>query len=116
MKYNLEGKIFAPISSTGTGEVDDDTLFHYHQKDNLVWAEYEGGPIFKGHLIAKIMENGNLDMQYQHINTQGELMFGKCISTPEKMPDGRLKLNEKWQWLSGDKSSGYSEIIEVADV
>lgn len=116
MKFNLEGKIFAPIANTGNGEVDTDTRFYYHQDGNLVWAEYGGGSIRKGQLIAKIIENGKLDMRYHHINIQGKLMCGECVSTPEVMPDGSLKFKEKWQWLSGDKSSGYSEIIEIPDV
>ena len=40
-------------------------------------------------------------------------MLGKCLSTPELLSDGRLKFKEAWQWLSGDMSSGYSEIVEV---
>ncbi len=40
-------------------------------------------------------------------------MLGKCISTPEVLPDGRIKFHEKWQWLSGDMSSGHSAIEEL---
>ena len=32
------------------------------------------------------------------------------------LQDGRLKFKEYWQWLSGDMSSGYSEIIEIDNV
>ena len=113
MKFDLEGKIFKSISNTTNGEVNDETLFHYHQNGNTVWADYKGGKITKGHLIAKVLKDGKLDMRYHHINTMGELMVGKCISTPEIDPEGKLKFNENWQWLSGDNSSGYSEIIEV---
>jgi len=113
MEFNLEGKKFSSFSNTDNGEVGEDTLFHYHQKNNVVWAEYEGGSIIKGHLIAKIIDGGKLDMRYHHINFNGELMIGTCISTPELLSDGRLKFKEAWQWLSGDQSSGYSEIIEI---
>ena len=40
-------------------------------------------------------------------------MLGTCISTPGRLPDGRLRFKEEWQWLSGDLSSGYSESEEV---
>jgi len=45
-----------------------------------------------------------------------QIMLGKCLSTPELLPDGALKLKEQWQWLSGDKSSGYSELEEIDSV
>ena len=46
------------------------------------------------------------------VNVRGELMIGQCLSTPELMSDGKLKLKEEWQWLCGDMSSGYSEVVE----
>ena len=116
MDYNLEGKIFASVSNTDNGEVSEDTLFYYHQEGSIVWAEYEGGPIKKGHLIANVIKGAKLEMRYHHINNGGEIMIGKCISTPRLLDDDRIKFQEEWQWLSGDKSSGYSEIIEIDDV
>lgn len=116
MKYNFEGRVFVSITNTENGEVSKDTLFHYHQDGDIVTAEYEGGSIVKGHLIAKVLSDGKLDMRYHHINRNGELMIGKCLSVPEITEDGRLKLNEQWQWLSGDMSTGYSEIVEIDSV
>ncbi len=113
MKYNFDGKLFVSIANTENGEVGEDTLFHYHQDGDIVTAEYEGGSIAKGHLIAKILADGKLDMRYHHMNCNGDLMIGKCLSTPEIMEDGRIKLKEQWQWLSGDMSTGYSEIVEI---
>lgn len=112
MKYHLEGKIFRSISNTDNGEVGAETLFYYHQAEHIVWADYHGGDIVKGHLIAHVLADGKLDMRYHHINRQGQLMAGRCLSTPEISANGKLKFNEAWQWLSGDQSSGYSEIIE----
>ena len=113
MIYDLEGKIFTSLSNSENGDVDTQTLFYYHQEGTLVWAEYAGGSVIKGHLIATINEDGVLDMRYHHLNVSGELMIGKCISTPVVMEDNRLKFEEAWEWLSGDRSSGYSEIIEL---
>ena len=78
-----------------------------------MWAEYEGGSIKKGSLIATVEEDGSLDMRYHHVNTGGELMTGKCRSVPEVLEDGRLRLREKWKWTSGDGSSGESVLEEV---
>lgn len=116
MKFNLEGKIFHSVSNSDNGEVDSDTLFHYHQDGEIISADYYGGRIIKGHLIGKMLKTGQLDFRYHHINKDLQLMAGKCLSTPELLPDGRIKFIEKWQWLSGDNSLGQSVIEEIDSV
>lgn len=110
---NYNNRYFRPVVNTDNGEVSGDTLFHYHQKDNLVTAEYQGGDVKQGHLIATMDEQGRLDMRYHHLNVQGELQTGVCHSVPEILPDGRIRLHEKWQWTSGDRSEGASVVEEV---
>jgi hypothetical protein len=109
--YN--NKTFRPASNSVNGEVDTTTRFHYYQDGSIVWAEYSGGSIAKGSLIATVNEDGSLDMRYHHVNNDGELMTGKCKSIPETLEDGRLRLKETWQWTSGDESSGESVLEEV---
>ncbi|AUD00634.1 n-acetylglutamate synthase [Spirosoma pollinicola] len=109
--YN--NKTFRSVTNTTNGEVSSETIFHYHQQNKLVWAEYAGGSIVKGFLIATVQADDSLDMRYEHVNTQGELMTGRCLSTPELLPDGRLRLHEKWQWTCGDQSSGESVVEEI---
>jgi hypothetical protein len=110
---NFHKKVFRSVSNTANGEVGEETMFHYSQAGDVVWAEYAGGAIIKGFLIAKILENNALNMRYEHINKAGALMTGKCYSTPEVLPDGRIRLHEKWQWTSGDISSGESIVEEI---
>ena len=112
-EINYDNKKFASVQNSGSGEVSGETVFYYHQKDDLVWAEYSGGAIVYGQLIAKADENGNLEMRYQHLNKKGELMTGVCRSTPEILPDGRIRLHEKWHWISGDLSTGESIVEEI---
>lgn len=101
------------MQNSPTGEVSGETIFYYHQNGDLVWAEYSGGEIVFGSLIAKVLENSSLDMRYQHYNKKGELMTGKCLSTPEILTGGKIRLLEKWQWTSGDFSAGESVIEEI---
>lgn len=112
-----DGKTFTSASNTSNGEVGTDTVFHYHQDGNIVWAEYAGGSIVKGFLIATIRKDaeveGTIDMRYEHVNQDGELMTGQCVSVPEKLADGRLRMHEMWEWTSGDRSKGESVIEEV---
>lgn len=108
-----DGKTFRSAANTANGEVGTETLFHYHQDGTIVWAEYSGGSIVKGTLIAVVQPENRLEMRYQHVNRNGELMTGRCQSKPEVLVDGRLRLHEEWQWTSGDLSSGSSVIEEV---
>lgn len=94
------------------GEVSGSTRFYYHQNGNIVWAEYSGGSIVRGNLIATMDESGNLDMRYHHVKNDNKIMTGVCSSTPEVLPDGRIRYYEKWKWTSGDESTGESIIEE----
>lgn len=107
---NYNQRIFKSVSNSETGEVSAETRFKYQQQDNLVWAEDNGGEIIFGILITKVVENDGLEMRYQHLNSKGELMTGRCFSTPQRLPNGKIPLLEKWQWTSGYFSSGESVI------
>ena len=109
--YN--NKRFRSIESTANGEVSGDTIFHYWQEGNVVWATYKGGNITFGNLIANADRYGNLDMRYQHVNGKGTIQTGKCKSTPEIFEDGKIRLHESWEWTSGDLSKGESVIEEI---
>ena len=110
-QINYNNRKFISVANTENGEVSEKTLFHYHQENDIVWAEYSGGEIVKGFLIGKTDKKGKLEFGYQHINQKNEIRIGTCSSLPEWLDDGRLRLIESWQWLNGDKSKG-SSIIE----
>lgn len=109
---NYNNKIFRPIINTENGETSIDTIFLYKQAGNILTSEYAGGNIIKGHLIGLVDENGIIEMRYHQINNKGELMTGICTSTPELLPNGKIRLHENWQWTCGDKSKGQSIIEE----
>lgn len=115
MSIYYENRKFRSVQNTESGDVGVDTVFSYHQDGDLVWAEYTGGEIVFGMLIAKVLDDDSLDMRYQHLNKAGELMTGICRSTSEVLPDGRIRLYEKWQWTCGDLSSGESIIEEISN-
>ncbi len=109
--YN--NKTFRSISNSKNGEVSSLTKFHYRQNDKIVTAVYSGGDIISGHLIAIADVNGKLEMRYHHVNINNELMTGTCISTPEILKTGKIRLHEIWEWTNGDKSKGESVIEEM---
>ena len=110
---NLDKKVFKALSNSDSGEVSSDTIFYYSQSNNIISAEYSGGEIIKGNLIGKQLENGSFDFVYHHINKNGDLKIGKCLSNATLLENGKIKLFEKWQWLNGDVSEGTSELIEM---
>lgn len=111
-KICYEGKFFVPVINTENGEVDNQTLFAYHQNGNILWAEYYGGEIKKGTMIGLVGLNGELDFYYQHINQSNDIRVGKCHSVPRILDNGKIELSEQWQWLNGDKSKGLSTVRE----
>lgn len=111
ISYN--GKVFRSIENTSNGEVSGDTIFHYFQSENILSASYAGGSIRQGSIIGIVNSDGSLDFSYQHVNNKGEICTGRCHSIPNILADGRIQLQEDWQWTSGDCSSGRSIVQEV---
>lgn len=112
MEVNYNGRCFRSVANSGSGEVGSETRFDYCQDGSVVWAIYSGGAIQIGALVAVAATDGSLDMRYSHVNKSGQLATGVCKSSPEVLPDGRLRLHEVWQWTSGDESSGTSIVEE----
>lgn len=109
---NYNNKFFRSISNTENGETSSDTVFHYKQEGNIITSEYAGGKIKYGHLIGLVDQFGNIEMRYHQVNDKNELMTGVCISRPEQLSNGKIRLHESWEWTSGDKSKGQSVIEE----
>ena len=108
--FSLEGRFFTAIENSESGEVSGETVFGYHQKGNIIWAEYSGGSIVKGFLIGTINDKHELHFDYRHINTDGESKSGTCDSKPFT-GNGKLAFNESWRWSDGQ--SGTSVIEEI---
>ncbi len=109
-KFTLEDRFFTAIENSESGEVSSQTIFAYHQKGNVIWAEYSGGSIIKGFLLGTIDDNNNLHFNYQHINTDNKLKSGSCDSVP-KTENGILRFYEKWKWTDGEEGTSIIEEI-----
>lgn len=110
---NYHDKKFVSITNSENGELEANTVFHYKQEGNILTCEYSSGDVIRGHLIGVVDAKGNIDMRYHQINAKGEIMTGTCHTVPERMPNGKLRLHENWQWTSGDLSTGNSILEEV---
>lgn len=110
---NYHNRKFRPVSNSENAETTEETIFHYQQEENRLFCNYSGGNIIKGHLLGLVDENGIINMRYHQVNSKGNLMTGTCISTPEKMANGKIRLHEEWQWTSGDCSKSSSILEEL---
>ncbi len=113
MKIDYDGKFFRGRSNSPSGEVSATTVFEYHQTGNRLWGRYSGGEVVEGHLLGTVAGDGALEFCYHHLNAAGQIMAGRCSSTPVREPSGQLVLQENWQWFTGDASAGYSEVEEI---
>jgi hypothetical protein len=109
---NYNDKKFKLISNSENAETSSETLFHYKQVGNILTSEYSGGSIKYGHLIGLVDKSGNIEMRYHQVNDKDQLMTGICISKPEILENGKIRLHENWEWTSGDNSKGTSIIEE----
>ena len=99
---NYDGRVFRGVSTSDSGEVSSKTLFRYHQD----------GDVRIGHLLGLVHNDGSLEFTYHHINVCGELMAGRCESRA-RHENGRLMLDERLQWLTGNQEHGTSVVMEV---
>ena len=111
ISYN--NKKFKSIENSGSGEVSSETIFEYFQKENTLWATYSGGSILLGNIIGTVDGQGKIEMRYQHLSNDGTFKTGKCISTPEILPNQKIRLHESWEWTSGLDGKGNSIIEEI---
>lgn len=111
-KFDFNNKRFALIQNSDNGEVNTETIFHYKQEDNLVTADYYGGTIKYGKIIAEL-EDDKLNMLYQCFTTDNDLKAGKALAKITLTENSKIKLSLDWEWLTNGNDKGKSEYIEI---
>ena len=104
---NYDGISFGAVDGSAGHAVG-----RYHQDGDLVTVEISGGTVRTGRLVGTVDEAGVLDAGYCMVLTDGEVIAGRCVSTPSVLDDGRLMLTEQWNRIDG--SSGTSYIASLA--
>ncbi|MGL4630900.1 MAG: n-acetylglutamate synthase [Leadbetterella sp.] len=110
--YKFHNKKFELVQNSETGQVNSDTVFEYKQEDNLVTADYYGGSIKYGKIIADL-KGDELDMLYQCMTIDNQLKAGKAIAKISLTENGKINLRLNWQWLTNGNENGVSEYIEI---
>lgn len=87
---------------------------HYHQQDDLITAEFSGESVLTGRLVGLADAAGVINASYCQVMRDGEIVAGRCVSTPTVLADGRVRLSEQWHRIDG--TSGISQITEIAEL
>ncbi|MEU3145192.1 MULTISPECIES: hypothetical protein [unclassified Streptomyces] len=111
MAGSLDGLVLSPVADQAPGQVGTRTRFVYHEQGGLIWAEYAGGDVVRGHLVGT-REGDRLDFRYVQLTQDGTTSGGHCRSTVVELPDGRLRLEETWEWES-QPGSGTSVVEQL---
>ncbi|MGW5370802.1 hypothetical protein ACWER6_34970 [Streptomyces sp. NPDC004009] len=111
MARSLDGLVLAPVADQAPGQVGTRTRFAYHERDGEIWAEYAGGDVVRGHLVGT-REGDRLDFRYVQLKRDGTTSWGHCASTVVELPDGRVRLEETWEWES-QPGAGTSVVEQV---
>lgn len=111
-KFDFNNKTFVLVNNSESGEVDNSTTFNYKQDSDLVTADYSGGTIRYGKIIAQLKED-KLHMLYQCLTIENELKAGKAIAQVNLLDTGKLNLKLDWEWLGEENKKGQSEYVEI---
>jgi hypothetical protein len=108
---NFNDKTFYLKSNSANGTSGADTIFHYKQNGNVVTANFSGGSVLCGNIIA-VHKGGFLDMVYQMLTVTNELKSGKAIAKISVDNNGKIQLDLNWEWLIGSDNKGTSTYLE----
>ncbi|MFF1724877.1 hypothetical protein [Streptomyces sviceus] len=112
---NYNNRFFVSSAAETRGADHEVPVAHYHQAGSVVWAEFRGGKVLLGRLVGTCDIEGTLRLAYCQALDGGTVVAGECVSTPELLPDGRIRLREEWRRLDEAGSTGVSYIEEVAE-
>jgi hypothetical protein len=97
------------------GHGSESAVATYRQSGDLLWAEFSGGTTRRGAVCGRCAPDGILEFAYTMVLTDGEIIAGRCRSTPEVMDDGRIRLHETWERYGPHAATGVSTLEEVVD-
>jgi len=85
----------------------------YRQQGDLLWGEFSGGRARRGSIAGTCGDDGSLDFAYCMVLDDGEVISGRCHSTPHLLPDGRIRLDETWERYGPHAGAGVSCLEEI---
>ena len=99
-QFSLDGVKMNVVKTADNGVVNQDTIFFFSQKENVVSAEYQGGKILQGYLIGKLSTQNQLEFSYCQMQLDGKLDNGLSLCQLSKNEEEKLLLIEHFEWKS----------------
>lgn len=90
------------------------TVFHYLVEGNAISSTYQGGRILTGQQVGRVTGADTIELLFQCLNTEGQLLCGWSRGTVGEDAAGRTTLSFVWGWLSGATGGGESSYVELA--
>lgn len=110
---SLDGIKMNVVKTAENGVVNQDTIFHFLQKDGVVSAEYQGGKIRKGFLVGKLSSQNQLEFSYCQMQIDGKLDNGVSTCQLSKNENGKITLTEHFEWKSRPGEFGTNVFKEL---
>ena len=112
--FHYDGRTFASAGAPETTGADGSVpRGHYHQTGDLVWGEISGGAVRVGSLAGTCESDGTIRFAYCQVLVDGTVVAGDCVSHPERLADGRIRLREQWQRYGPQGDQGVSIVDEI---
>ena len=93
----LHGLMLRVVSSDKAGDVDPATTLAFEQAGPMTWARYEGGKVRLGFLLGAL-SGSRLECRYVQMANDGQIDGGHSTCVVGVMPDGRVRVTERFQW------------------
>jgi hypothetical protein len=110
MSIDYDRHRFRPAGTAG----EDGLVALYRQDGDLLYGEFSGGRSRRGGLAGTCAPDGTLRFAYCMVQTSGEVISGSCVSTPELLADGRVRLCERGERYGEHAAQGVSWLEELA--
>ena len=110
---NLDGLRMYVSSTAADGVVDSDTRLRFIQKGQRVAARYSGGSVKRGWLVGRL-PGSELVFQYAQAEAAGDVHSGHSVCRVERLSTGRLRIIERFTWVSrpGSGTNVFDEIVQ----
>ncbi len=108
---SLDGRRFTAVS--GGVDVGADTVFRFTEDrlTSVVTGTYRGGAVLAGSLVG-LRDGSRVEFRYTHATRSGFVESGVSQDRLSVLADGRLRLDESWEWTS-KTGSGTSVLEEL---
>lgn len=108
----LHNRRFA-VANNSQGLSGAATVFHYQVEGDAISSTYQGGRIRTGQQVGRVTGPDTIELLFQCLTTDGELLAGWSRGTVGVDHAGRTTLAFVWGWLSGATGGGESSYVEV---